>query len=244
MDAVLPQQHLPQRLASAPGWSRSQVRAEGPFGSCLPAQTPINLLDYPGMASAACVLQSPAALQPWEEFHPKVGAPHSSSTQSWDLVGWGTHSWHIGALPNVTCRVKMPPSKTSAPRNAARKVPASSHPAPGLGGPSWGTPARHLSLSHAGLTQVPALQMAQTTAAKCLPVPSSQSFSIQIVLPAGRRHKEGTFPQSLAHGAKSPPATNISPPSAGPTGQIQAGCRLGWRRTGFTGLAARRSERC
>lgn len=35
---------------------------------------------------------------------------------------------------------RMPPSKTSAPRDALPSSPASSHPVTALGGPLWGTP--------------------------------------------------------------------------------------------------------
>lgn len=149
MDAVppptLPQQHLPQRLASAPGWSRRRVGAEGPFGGCLPAQTPINLLDYPGMASAACALQSPAALQPRGEFHPNAG-----ETSAWlrhPAPGPGGVGGPLSGTSGVSLMSpaesqlwRIPPSKTSASRDAAQRSPASSHPVTALGGPLWGTP--------------------------------------------------------------------------------------------------------
>ena len=139
------QQHLPQRLASAPGWSRRQVRAEGPFGGCLPAQTPINLLDYPGMASAACALQSPAALQPHREFHPNAG--ETSARLRHPAPGPGGVGGPLPGILRLSLMSpakyqlwRMPPNKTSAPRDAATRSPASSHPVTALGGPLWGTP--------------------------------------------------------------------------------------------------------
>lgn len=55
------------------------------------------------------------------------------------------------------------------------------------------------------------LQTAQTTTDECFPVPSSRSFYIQIALPGGRQHKEGTFSQSPAPGAHSPSVMNSFP---------------------------------
>lgn len=140
------QQHLPQLLALAPDWSQRQVRAEGPFGGCLPAQTPINLLDYPGMTSAACALQSPAALQPRGEFHPKAGRnvrPAAAPSAGIQRGGGGPLPGTLGLSlmsPAESQLWRMPPSKTSAPRDAVPSSPASSHPVTALGGPLWGTP--------------------------------------------------------------------------------------------------------
>lgn len=84
------------------------------------------------------------------------------------------------------------PVKPVSPGMLHKFIPPSDSPSVALCG---GLPLWHLSLSHTGLMLVPMLQTAQTTTDKPFPVPSSRSFHIQIALPAGRQHKEGTFSQ-------------------------------------------------
>lgn len=173
------------------------------------------------MASAACMLQNPAALQPHQEFYPNARET-SAQLQHRALGPSGVGRPLPGTsglspmAPAESQLCRMPPSKTSVPRDAAQVscfIPPSGSPLVALCG---GLPLRHLSLSHTGLMLVPMLQTAQTTTDKCFPVPSSRSFYIQIALPAGRQHKEGTFAQSPTPGAHSPVDEQFPHPVSAP----------------------------
>lgn len=122
----------PSAFGISSGLELEASLSRGSFGGCLPAQTPINLLDYPGMASAACMLQNPAALQPQQEFHPN--ARETSAQLQHRAPGPGGVGKPLpgtsGLSPMAPAESQLwrvPPSKNSVPRDAAQ-VSASFHP--------------------------------------------------------------------------------------------------------------------
>lgn len=194
------------------------------------------------MASAACVLQNPAALQPHGQFHPNA---KGTSAQLWHRVlGPGGVGGPLPGTPGLSpmapagsqlCR--MPPSKTSVPRDAAQAsclIPPPGSPLVALSG---GPPLWHPSLSLTGLVLVPMLQTAQTTTDKRSPVPSSRSFYTQTALAAlggdllPKPRSRGTLPtceEQFPHPVSAPwTGSSLDPGWAGAGQDLQ-----GWQGAG------------
>lgn len=213
----------PPAFGILPVWSRRQVRAEGPFGGCFPAQTPNNLPDYPGMASAVCARsRAPLLSRAERRLHSNAEKPRH---------GCGTGTWRGGGPPGTSGLPLMSPPESLGERGCRhRGLLRQPLVAPRGGLPPSAPFPRRTDTRWRGVFTAKSTKPTSKRPQVASPAPSR---SVPITLAA-----QGRDPPK----PRAPPAINISPRSASPVGRI--GAVLAQDRIDGAGSAPHRAHGC